>query len=195
MSEKYMIVGLGNPGSEYERTRHNIGYMVVDRIAQEFNAQFRKGRGAYHHATTVIEGCKTILAKPLTYMNRSGLAVAQLLNYYDIDLSQLLIIFDEVDLPFGRVRVRKQGGSGGHHGINSVIQHVNSHEFARLRIGIGTEYAKKDMIKFVLSDFTRNEQQELEAIIALSVRVVSSFIRDGIDRTMNAFNQTSSESQ
>ena len=195
MSDNYMIVGLGNPGSEYQKTRHNIGYMVVDRIAQEFNTKFKKGRGAYYYTTVIVEGHRTILAKPLTYMNKSGLAVAYLLNYYDIDLSQLLIVFDEADLPFGRLRIRKQGGSGGHNGISSIIQHVNSHEFARLRIGIGTEYAKKDMVNFVLSDFSRIEQQELDTVITMAVRVVISFIRDGIDRTMNAFNQTPSESQ
>ncbi|MBN1464607.1 aminoacyl-tRNA hydrolase [candidate division KSB1 bacterium] len=191
-----MIVGLGNPGSEYEKTRHNIGYMVVDRLAQEFNASFKKGRaGCYYHATAVIEGQPAIVAKPLTFMNNSGVAVARLLDYYDIHLSRLLVIFDEVDLPFGRLRLRKQGGSGGHHGIDSIIQYVNSNEFARLRIGIGTEYAKKDMIKFVLSDFSRNEQQELDAVIATAIRVIVSFIGNGIERTMSTFNQTPPEAQ
>ena len=189
MSDKFMIVGLGNPGSEYKKTRHNIGFMVADRFAQKFDAQFKKGRGTYDYTSVQIDGHTAIVAKPLTYMNKSGIAVATLLNYYSIDLSRLLIIFDEVELPFGRLRIRKQGGSGGHNGINSVIQHVNTKEFARLRIGIGTEYAKKDMTKFVLSNFTRNEQQELDQIIDESVQVVTSFIRDGIERTMNIFNQ------
>ena len=127
-------------------------------------------------------------------MNNSGIAVAHLLKYYGVELSQLLVIFDEVDLSFGRLRIRKQGGSGGHNGINSILQHVNSHKFARLRIGIGTEYAKKDMTKFVLSNFSRNEQQELEGILNTAVQVVLSFMNDGIDRTMNIFNQVPSDS-
>ena len=188
MPDKFLIVGLGNPGSEYEKTRHNIGFMVVDQMAQDASASFKKGRNAAVETNVNIAGHSVILAKPLTFMNNSGSAVAGLMNYYEINIDRLLVIMDEVELPFGRLRVRKQGGSAGHNGMKSIIQHINSQEFARLRIGIGTEYAKKDMSKFVLSNFSRNEQQELDLIVGKSVDVVHSFIRDGIDRTMNAFN-------
>ena len=193
MSDKFLIVGLGNPGSEYHKTRHNIGFMIVDQLAQDASASFKKGRSAAVETSVNIAGHSVILAKPLTFMNNSGSAVAGLMNYYDIDIEQLLVIMDEVELPFGRLRVRKQGGSAGHNGMKSIIQHLNSKEFARLRIGIGTEYAKKDMSKFVLSNFSRNEQQELDLIVGKSVDVVHSFIRYGIDRTMNTFNTSPAE--
>lgn len=193
MSDKFLIVGLGNPGGEYEKTRHNIGFMIVDQIAKDASASFKKGKSAAVETSAHIAGQSVILAKPLTFMNNSGSAVAGLVNYYDIEIDRLLIIMDEVELPFGRLRVRKQGGSAGHNGMKSIIQHLNSKEFARLRIGIGTEYAKKDMSKFVLSNFSRNEQQELELIVNTSVDIVHSFIRDGIDRTMNTFNTSPAE--
>jgi PTH1 family peptidyl-tRNA hydrolase len=193
MSDKFLIVGLGNPGSEYEKTRHNIGFMVVDQIAKEASSSFKKGRNAAVETGVNIAGHSVILAKPLTFMNNSGSAVAGLMNYYDVDIDRLFVIMDEVELPFGRLRVRKQGSSAGHNGMKSIIQHINSQEFARLRIGIGTEYAKKDMSKFVLSNFSRNEQQELDLIVGRSVDVVHSFIRDGIDRTMNTFNTSPAE--
>ncbi len=188
MSDKFLIVGLGNPGSEYEKTRHNIGFMVVDQIAKEASASFKKRRHAAVETRVTIDRHSVVLAKPLTFMNKSGSAVAGLMSYYDINIARLLVIMDEVELQFGRLRVRKQGGSAGHNGMKSIIHHLNSKEFARLRIGIGTEYAKKDMSKFVLSNFSRNEQQELDLIVGTSVDVVHSFIRDGIDRTMNTFN-------
>lgn len=193
MSDKFLIVGLGNPGGEYEKTRHNIGFMIVDQIAKDASASFKKGKSAAVETSAHIAGQSVILAKPLTFMNNSGSAVAGLVNYYDIEIDRLLIIMDEVELPFGRLRVRKQGGSAGHNGMKSIIQHLNSKEFARLRIGIGTEYAKKDMSKFVLSNFSRNEQQELDLIVNTSVDIVHSFIRDGIDRTMNTFNTSPAE--
>ncbi len=188
MSDSFLIVGLGNPGSEYAKNRHNIGFMVLDEIAKEKAATFKKGRHAAVETRITMAGHIVLLAKPLTFMNNSGSAVAGLMNYYDIEIDRLLVVMDEVELPFGRLRVRKQGGSAGHNGLKSIIQYLNSKEFARLRIGIGTEYAKKDMSKFVLSNFSRNEQQELDLIVGKSVDVVHSFIRDGIDRTMNTFN-------
>lgn len=193
MSDKFLIVGLGNPGSEYEKTRHNIGFMVVDQMAKEASASFKKGRNAAVETGVNIAGHSVILAKPLTFMNNSGSAVAGLMNYYNVEIDRLFVIMDEVELPFGRLRVRKQGGSAGHNGMKSIIQHINSQEFARLRIGIGTEYAKKDMSKFVLSNFSRNEQQELDLIVGTSVDVVHSYIRNGIDRTMNTFNTSPAE--
>jgi len=193
MSDKFLIVGLGNPGAEYEKTRHNIGFMVIDRIVQDVAVSLKKGRNAAVEASAQLAGQSIILAKPLTFMNNSGTAVASLVKYYDIELTRLLVVMDEVELPFGRLRIRMQGGSAGHNGMKSIIQHLNSQEFARLRIGIGTEYAKKDMTKFVLSNFSRNEQQELDLIVKASVDVVYSFIRDGIDKTMNTFNTSPSE--
>jgi peptidyl-tRNA hydrolase, PTH1 family len=188
MSNKYLIVGLGNPGLKYRKTRHNIGFLVADLMAHKFGVRFKKGRGLFYIAECQIESHSAIVAKPLTYMNNSGQAVAELVNYYNIDPSRLIVIVDEIELSLGRLRLRAQGTSGGHNGLNSIIQHLSTKTFARLRIGIGTEYAKKDMTKFVLANFTRNEQKELDFILDQAVDATTSFIRDGIDKAMNSFN-------
>ncbi|MBN1480470.1 aminoacyl-tRNA hydrolase [candidate division KSB1 bacterium] len=186
-----MIVGLGNPGAHYQKTRHNIGFMVVDRMVSQFDTDLKKGRGNCEIAHLDITGNSAFVVKPLAFMNNSGVVVARLLKYYNIDLSRLLVIYDEVELPFGRLRIRKKGGSGGHNGINSIIDYIKTKEFARLRIGIGTEYAKKDMTKFVLSNFSRNEQQKLDQMLAKSVNAVLSFVREGVDKTMTIYNKAS----
>ncbi len=188
MAARKLIVGLGNPGRKYKRTRHNLGFMVVDRLAEQKGLSYKKGRGAYETAGFVHNNQSIILAKPLTFMNNSGQAVAELVNYFDVDLSQLLIVFDDIELPFGRIRLRARGSSGGHNGLDSVLQHINTKNFARLRIGIGTEYAKRDMIKFVLSSFSRNEQKELDSIIDRSIDAILDFVEYGIDFTMNKYN-------
>jgi peptidyl-tRNA hydrolase, PTH1 family len=189
MSDTYLIVGLGNPGRRYEKTRHNAGFMVVDRLAAVLGAKFKKGRGVYEICDVRCNEASVLLAKPLTFMNNSGTAVAELVRYYQIDFSRLLVVLDEIELPFGRVRLRRQGNAGGHNGLSSIIQHLNTTSFARLRIGIGTEFAKRDMVDFVLSRFSRNEQEELDSVLATSVDAVLSFIRDGIDNAMNLYNQ------
>ncbi len=190
MSNKYLIIGLGNPGLKYRKTRHNIGFLVVDRLAQAMGVRLKKGRGPYEITEFQIDGKSVLLAKPLTFMNNSGQAVAELVNYFDIDFSHLLVILDEVELDFGRLRLRAQGSAGGHNGLRSIIQHLNTKLFARLRIGIGTEYARKDMTKFVLSNFSRNEQKELDFILDQAVDAVLGFIRDGIDKAMTQYNRS-----
>lgn len=139
-------------------------------------------------AEVAVGDNSAILIKPLTFMNNSGNAVAEVVNYYNIELSRLLVILDEIELSLGRLRLRAQGGSGGHNGLSSIIQNLNTKQFARLRIGIGTEYAKKDMTKFVLSNFTRNEQKELDTILDQAVDAVQTFMVDGIDKAMNRYN-------
>jgi len=189
VSDTYLIVGLGNPGRRYEKTRHNAGFMVVDHIAEMLGIQFKKGRGVYAICDGRWNEASILLAKPLTFMNNSGMAVAELVRYYQIDCSQLLVVLDEIELTFGRIRLRRQGSAGGHNGLSSIIQHLNTTSFARLRIGIGTEFAKRDMVDFVLSRFSRNEQKELDPVLATSVEAVLSFIRDGIDNAMNLYNK------
>ncbi|RLD14059.1 aminoacyl-tRNA hydrolase [candidate division KSB1 bacterium] len=188
MSSKYLLVGLGNPGLKYRKTRHNVGWIVIDRLAKQMGSRFKKGRGPYEITEISIDNNSVILIKPLTFMNNSGQAVAEVVNYYNIELSRLLVILDEIELSLGRLRLRAQGSSGGHNGLGSIIQHLNTKMFARLRIGIGTEFAKKDMTKFVLSNFTRNEQKELDIIIDQAVDAVRSFIADGVDKAMNTIN-------
>lgn len=188
MSNKYLIIGLGNPGLKYRKTRHNVGFLVVDLLAHQYGVRFKKGRGPYETAELNIGDNSVILAKPLTYMNNSGQAAAELFHYFDIEPSHLLIILDEIELPLGRLRIRAQGTAGGHNGLDSIIRHLNTKSFARLRIGIGTEYAKMDMVKFVLSNFTRNEQKELKAILDRAADAVRCFIQDGVEKAMNSYN-------
>ncbi len=188
MEETFLIVGLGNPGRRYEKTRHNVGFMVIDRLAAELGFQLKKGRGSYESGAGRWNDLSLVAAKPMTYMNNSGIAVAELFHYHRIELQRLLIISDDTELPFGRLRLRRKGSSGGHRGLESVIQHLKTNEFARLRIGIGAEFAKRDMADFVLSRFSKNEQEELEPILQKAVEAVLTFMRDGIDRAMNLYN-------
>jgi len=188
MSEPYLIVGLGNPGRGYRKTRHNIGFQVVDQFADRWGASFKRGKGQYEICRFRSLKKSGYVMKPLTYMNLSGTAVSQVLNYYRINLERILVIYDEVELPFGQLRMRPHGSAAGHKGMSSIIEHINSKQFARLRIGIGTEFAKRDMTKFVLSNFSRNEQKELVSIIEKSVDATIMFIDEGIEKAMTFFN-------
>ncbi|MDZ7314979.1 MAG: aminoacyl-tRNA hydrolase [candidate division KSB1 bacterium] len=187
MPSPFLIVGLGNPGRRYEKTRHNVGFMVVDRLAERWDVRFRK-LNSYELGEVLWKDERVFLAKPLTYMNNSGFAVSELVRYYRIELNRLLVILDDVELPFGRLRIRRQGSSGGHNGLDSIITQLGSKEFARLRIGIGNEYAKRDMVDFVLSPFSKNEQEELESVLIRAVEAVQVFIENGVDQAMNRFN-------
>lgn len=188
MAGTFMIIGLGNPGRQYEKTRHNAGFMAVDRVARELNGRFKKGRGLYEICDGRLNDHMVFLAKPLTFMNNSGTAAADLVRYYQIEFTHLLVIVDEIELPLGRIRLRRSGSAGGHNGLASIIRHLNTTDFARLRIGIGTEFAKRDMVDFVLSRFSKNEQEELDAVLDKCVQAVLTFIGDGIDKAMNLYN-------
>ncbi len=188
MSERYLIAGLGNPGKKYKNTRHNAGFMVLDMLAQEFSDSFKKSKFSCELDEIKVDQKAVILAKPLTYMNNSGLAVFELMQYYKIEPSQLLLVYDDADLPLGRLRMRAQGSAGGHRGIASVIRYLKTQEFPRLRIGIGSEIGKEEMINFVLSSFSKKERQELNTIISSAVDAVKGFIVDGLDQTMNWVN-------
>ena len=181
-------MGLGNPGRKYKKTRHNIGFIVLERLAISYQGSFKKGRFSSEMSTIEIDRNAVILAKPLTFMNNSGMAVAELMRYYDIEMSRLLIIYDDVDIPFSKIRIRGQGTAGGHKGVESVIQYLKSNNFARLRIGINSEHAKENTKKFVLSKFSKNEQNELEEIIQKCASAAITFINEGIENTMNEFN-------
>jgi PTH1 family peptidyl-tRNA hydrolase len=146
MSEKYLIAGLGNPGPHYADTRHNVGFKVVERLAERLRLSFRAGKGDYLIAS---DTANILLLKPLTYMNNSGLAVRHAMDYFDIDVSRLLIVFDDLQLPVGKLRLRPGGSDGGHNGIASVIQHLGTQEVARLRLGISAEFAKGEMADYI----------------------------------------------
>ncbi len=188
MSEKYLIIGLGNPGKDYIDTRHNIGFMVLDSFAKENNCSFKKSKFNAQVAETKIARQSIILAKPVTYMNNSGQAVSAIANYYKIADENILVIYDDADLPLGKMRLREKGGSGGHRGMASIINHLSTHEFPRLRLGINSEYGREKMANFVLSSFAKDEQKTVADIVTKTCSAIEQFITTDIAKVMNDVN-------
>ncbi len=188
-----IVVGLGNPGTEYEGTRHNIGFEVVEELTRRFRSPVRAGRGEYLIATHQFAGRTLILAKPMTYMNNSGSAVAELLEKFGASLQELIIVADDVALPLGAIRVRAKGSDGGHNGLWSIIYQLNSDEFARVRCGVRQESMppKDRMAEFVLSPFALGEATTVGEMIGRAADAVFEFAASGIHRTMNRFNTRS----
>jgi PTH1 family peptidyl-tRNA hydrolase len=187
-----LIVGLGNPGREYASNRHNIGFLTADRWAATHTITFNK---VQHHAIIAqgrVGGRRVIAAKPQTYMNESGRAVGALLRFYKVPVERLLVIFDDLDLPFGTIRLRAEGGAGGHNGMRSIIQHLGGNQFTRLRIGIGRPPGRMDSAAFVLQDFSRAETAELDGLLDRAVHAIDVFTKEGITTAMNQFNANQS---
>ena len=185
--DKYLIVGLGNVGSEYEQTRHNTGFMVLDAFAKASNISFDDRRYGFV-AETSLKGRKVILLKPSTFMNLSGNAVRYWLNHENIDQSRLLVISDEVALPLGDFRLKASGSNGGHNGLGH-IQQLIGHDYARLRIGIGNDFPRGMQIEWVLGRYSEEELQTLQPSIDIAVDIIKSFVLAGIDITMNQYNR------
>lgn len=185
-----IVVGLGNPGTEYDWTRHNVGFKVIDELARRFKISIRPGRGDYLFAACRISGKEVVLVKPLTYMNNSGIAVSELLEKYSAGLHELMLVADDFALPLGTIRVRTKGSDGGHNGLSSIIYQLNTNEFARIRCGIRREIMppKERMAEFVLSPFEREERETVDAMIAKAADAVVEFTTTGIAKTMNKFN-------
>ena len=185
-----IVVGLGNPGTEYDGTRHNVGFAVVDELARRFKTVLREGRGEYLIASYRAGGKCFILAKPMTYMNNSGSAVRDLLEVCGASLDQLIVVADDIALPLGTIRARAKGSDGGHNGLYSIIYQLNSNEFSRLRCGIQPNVMppKEGMADFVLSPFDRGERTEVMGMILRAADAVMEFGISGIARTMNKFN-------
>jgi peptidyl-tRNA hydrolase, PTH1 family len=191
-----LLVGLGNPGRDYRDTRHNVGFMVIDELARRYQltlslapSQVPETFLAKRYGATPL-----LVAKPLTFMNRSGDAVAALMRYYDIDIGDLLVIVDEAALPFGRLRARMRGSAGGHNGLKSVIERVGTTEFARLRLGVGRGDARRDLADHVLARFEPDEQAELDAFIARAADAAEMFAAEGMLKVMNTYNPDAAES-
>jgi PTH1 family peptidyl-tRNA hydrolase len=184
----YLIAGLGNPGREYRHNRHNAGYMFLDRLAERLGVAFNRMESKALVCKAEFQGRKLILAKPQTYMNLSGQAVGSLLRFYKIPVDQFLVAYDEIDLPFGSLRMRPEGGSGGHNGMKSIIERLGNQEFARLRIGVNRPPGRMEAANYVLQDFNRAEMEQLPAILDSAVEATLSFVTDGIEAAMNQFN-------
>jgi peptidyl-tRNA hydrolase, PTH1 family len=182
-----IIVGLGNPGDRYTRTRHNIGFMVLEALAKEAAASW--SNYIFSCVCRVeIEGAQVLLAEPLTYMNNSGRAVNAILSNLKRSSEDLLVIYDDLNLPLGRIRIREKGSAGGHHGLESILTTLNTEEILRMRLGIGEERMTEDKAEFVLSDFPPEEQTVLDEMIHTAGKAVKSIVRDGVSKTMAIFN-------
>jgi len=189
---KYLIIGLGNIGDEYANTRHNIGFVVADAFALDRKAEFASGR--YASVTKAsLKGRTFIIIKPTTFMNLSGKAVRYWMTKEDILPENILVIVDDLALPLGSLRLRKKGSDGGHNGLISINENIGTTEYARLRIGIGDNFAKGYQVDYVLSRWTKDEEKVLIPKIDIAVDIIKNFALVGIDRTMNLFNKKSEE--
>ncbi|MBC7450984.1 MAG: aminoacyl-tRNA hydrolase [Cytophagales bacterium] len=184
---KYLIIGLGNTGAEYHQTRHNIGFMVVDHIAEEYKAVFTLKRHA-HVAEVKVKGRTLILVKPTTYMNLSGKAVQYWMQEEKIPLENVLIITDDLALPFGTLRMRMKGSAGGHNGLTHIEETVASQGYTRLRMGVGSEFAKGQQVDYVLGLFSAEQQKEMPDVLKRAQDGVIAFATIGVERAMNAVN-------
>lgn len=183
------IIGIGNPGTRYEYTRHNAGFLFMDYLAQRYKITFRPGKGEYYYASGMLRNSGYILVKPTTYVNLSGIAVMEVADKYRISPENILVVYDDLNLEAGRVRLRQSGGDGGHNGINSIISQLNSKDFPRLRIGIGSSFEKGDMASYVLSKFTPEELTNLETLFNALEPVAGSFITDGIKGMLDVYSR------
>lgn len=189
-SPPFLIVGLGNPGPEYRENRHNAGFMVTDALAKELEVKFSKVQAEAMVAQAGVGEGRIVLAKPRTYMNNSGTSVSQLVRFYKVPLEKLLVIFDDVDLPFETLRLRASGSSGGQKGMKSIIQKLGSEEFPRLRVGVGRPKGRMGTPGHVLQDFSRAEQDHLPFVLKRATDAVQTFINEGITAAMNKYNAT-----
>ena len=185
--DKYLICGLGNPGRDYEMTRHNTGFMVLDAFAEESNLVFEDRRYGFV-AETSLKGRKVLLLKPTTFMNLSGNAVRYWLDKERIDQSRLLVVSDDVALPLGAFRLKGSGSNGGHNGLGHIQQLIGQH-YARLRMGIGNDYPRGAQVDWVLGKYTEEDLKTLRPAIETAVEIIKSFVLAGIDVTMNQYNQ------
>jgi PTH1 family peptidyl-tRNA hydrolase len=184
-----LLVGLGNPGLEYRETRHNVGFMIADALAERWRVadQWREKYEALHLKTTV--GAEpVVLTKPLTFMNLSGQAVQALAAFYKIEPADTFIVTDDVALPLGRLRARREGGAGGHNGLKSIIQHLSTQQFPRMRVGVGRGDDRRDLSDHVLGRFEAAERDTVSAAVLRAADATEMFVSDGIERVMNAFN-------
>jgi PTH1 family peptidyl-tRNA hydrolase len=189
MAADFLVVGLGNPGEEYRFTPHNMGFLVIDRLAESNSIRVTRKENMSLVGLGTVKAKGIVLAQPQTYMNLSGPAVKGLLDRYELKPSQLLVVYDELALPWGQLRIRKNGSSAGHNGIKSLIGSLGSDEFFRLRIGIHPEQGRGDAAKFVLAPFKRAQMKEVEDLVIRSADAVESIIAEGAEKAMATYNR------
>ena len=184
----YLIVGLGNPEEEYSRTRHNMGFDTINEIAEKWNIKVNKNKFNSLYGAGEIEGEKVILLKPQTYMNSSGIAVRNFMNFYKIPSENIFVIFDDLDIEAGTIKIRKSGGPGTHNGMKSVVSEINTEKFPRIRIGIGMPEYKNDLLNYILTRIPDDEYAILKTAISKAAEAIPIMIKYGIDKAMNQYN-------
>lgn len=188
--ETYLVVGLGNPGSMYAHTKHNVGFEVTDRLAERWHIRLDKKRLGGMLAETAFADKRVVVCQPQTFMNLSGECVAQLLRWYKAPLDHLLVVYDDIDLPVARLRLRKAGSAGTHNGMRSILAHVQGQGFPRLRVGVGAPPPGWDLVRWVLARCqTREEQHAMDEAFDRAAECVEAWLRDGVDAAMNRYNQ------
>lgn len=190
MENVYLIVGLGNPGREYAKTRHNVGFMVAERLAKRWRTEWKAQKKFQSRvAQADQDGRRCLLAEPQTYMNLSGEAVSALMNFYRVAHERLLVVMDDADLPFGEIRMRAEGSSGGHHGLESIEAHLGTRQYARLRIGIGRDpNAVREISGYVLGPFRAADAELLEKVLTRACDQVECWLDEGISKAMSRYN-------
>jgi PTH1 family peptidyl-tRNA hydrolase len=185
----WLIAGLGNPGREYAKTRHNIGFMVIDRLAEKFNISLNQKKFDNLFGLGEIDGTRVILTQPMAFMNRSGPPILQLAKYYKLTFDHVLVIHDDIDILFGNVKIKAKGGHGGHNGIRSIIGSSGYNEFPRIRVGIGRPDTQMDVTDHVLGKFEKHETEECDTILTLAAEAAQKIINKGLTLSMNTFNR------
>jgi PTH1 family peptidyl-tRNA hydrolase len=188
--EFYLIAGFGNPGREYRNTRHNVGFRLIDSVVSEFNTKLTKVQFKAMTGTIELDNARIILAKPQTFMNLSGQAVAALMRFYKIPLDKVLVAHDDIDLPLGTIRIRPGGGSGGQKGLASTIEKLGTQDFPRMRIGIGRPSGSQEAAGYVLQEFSNADEKVLLDVLPQGVQAIKVFIADGLEAAMTRYNGT-----
>ena len=184
----YLIVGLGNPEPEYSRTRHNMGFDVINKISEKYEIDISRNKFEGLYGSGIIENEKVILLKPQTYMNLSGKSIKKFVDFYKIPVENILIVYDDMDIEKGKIKMRKQGGPGTHNGMKSIVHELISENFPRIRIGVGKPLGEYDKIDYVIGKIEDEEYSELEKGINSATKAITEFIKNGIDIAMNKFN-------
>jgi PTH1 family peptidyl-tRNA hydrolase len=183
-----LIAGLGNPGAKYAGSRHNVGFELIDALADALNIKLGPGKGPFYIGKTNYRGEQFILLKPTTFMNNSGDAVQQALHWFKLPPDECLVCYDDLNIELGRIRIRPGGSAGGHNGIKDIIQKLGTDAFPRLRIGIGDDFREGQQVQYVLSPFSKKQRQEMDITLKTAVDAVLAFADQGIDTAMNKFN-------
>ena len=191
----YLIAGLGNPGPEYADNRHNVGFRCLDRLAERHGLAFRRQQKRARVASGTVGGRRVLLAQPQTFMNRSGESVARLARFYKVSLDQLLVVYDDLDLPPGTIRLRPSGGSGGHRGVRSIIHRLGRQDFPRLRIGIGRPPGRMDPADYVLQDVSGDEAILFDRVLDRAVDAIETWLDEGIEGAMDEHNQSPADGE